>query len=217
MSVPKDRAKLASHLAVGAEALDSPLSGSQIEQFLIYLEDLKEWNQRVNLTAITVDDEIIEKHFLDSVAGLKAIEKRSGQTMLDVGTGAGFPGLPLKIVFPALQVTLVESSQKKAAFLYHIIGKLHLAGTAVINKRVEKLKEETARYDLIVARAFAKKKVVLERSIALLSNDGKLILYQGRPESASPLDHKNGLETTIQYQLPFSKIRRSLEIYRRKY
>lgn len=221
MSVPKDRAKLASLLAAGAEALDSPLSGFQIEQFLIYLEDLKEWNQRVNLTAITVDDEIIEKHFLDSVAGLKAIEKRSGQTLLDIGldigTGAGFPGLPLKIVFPALQVTLVESSQKKAAFLYHIIGKLHLAGTAVINKRVEKLKEETARYDLIVARAFAKKRVVLERSLALLSNDGKLILYQGRPESASPLDPKNGWETTIQYQLPFSKIRRSLEIFRRKY
>lgn len=216
MSVRKDRSKLAILLETGAKALDCPLTGSQIEQFLIYHEDLKEWNQRVNLTAITEDEEIIEKHFLDSIAGLKAIERHSGQTLLDIGTGAGFPGLPLKIVFPALQVTLVESSQKKAAFLYHIIGKLHLAGTTVINKRVEQLKEETARYNLIVARAFSKKEVVLEKSLALLSKDGKLILYQGRPGSASPLDHKSGWETTIEYQLPFSKIRRSLEIFRRK-
>jgi 16S rRNA (guanine527-N7)-methyltransferase len=215
VSARQDRSRLASLLATGAEAVGCPLTGFQIDHFLVYLDDLKEWNQRVNLTAITEDDEIIEKHFIDSLAGLKAIEKRAGQTVLDIGAGAGFPGLPLKIGFPELRATLVESSQKKAAFLYHIIGKLHLTETAVLNQRVEKLTEKTARYDLIVARAFAKKEVALERALALLSPKGKFILYQGREESVTPLKHKGAWETTIQYQLPFSKIHRRLEIFSR--
>jgi 16S rRNA (guanine527-N7)-methyltransferase len=209
------RAEPAFLLAAGAKALDIPLSDFQINQFMSYLEDLKEWNRLINLTAIVADEEIIEKHFLDSLAGLKAIEKRPGQTLLDIGTGAGFPGVPLKIAFPALRLSLVESSQKKAAFLHHLTGKLKLSEVNILNQRIEELLNVGRHYDLIVARAFAKIQTVLIKGMPLLTPRGKLILYQGRMQSQMPAHDMKGWEATVQYELPFSKIRRSLEIFRR--
>jgi len=202
---------LAAVLSTGAKALDISLSDHQINQFLNYLEDLKEWNRRINLTAIIADKEIIEKHFLDSLAGLRAIEKRPGQTLLDIGTGAGFPGVPLKIAFPSLRLSLVESSQKKAAFLHHIAGKLKLSEVTVLNQRIESLSAIDHPYDLIVIRAFAKIQIALARALPLLAPRGKLILYQSRMQSQP--HHMKEWEATIPYELPFSKIHRSLEIF----
>jgi 16S rRNA (guanine527-N7)-methyltransferase len=210
-----NRAEPAFLLATGAKALDIPLSDFQINQFMGYLEDLKEWNRSINLTAIIADDEIIEKHFLDSLAGLMAIEKRPGQTLLDIGTGAGFPGVPLKIAFPALRLSLVESSQKKAAFLHHLTGTLKLTEVSILNQRIEKLLNNGRHYDLIVVRAFAKIQSILVKAMPLLAPRGKLILYQGRMQSQMPVRDMKGWEATFQYELPFSKIRRSLEIFRR--
>jgi len=210
-----NRADPAFLLAAGAKALDIPLSDFQINQFMSYLEDIKEWNRAINLTAIISDEEIIEKHFLDSLAGLKAIEKRPGQALLDIGTGAGFPGVPLKIAFPALRLSLVESSQKKAAFLHHLTGKLKLSEVSILNQRIEKLSNIDRRYDLIVARAFAKIQIVLVKAMPLLAPRGKLILYQGRMQSQMPVRDMKGWEATVQYELPFSKIGRSLEIFSR--
>jgi 16S rRNA (guanine527-N7)-methyltransferase len=210
----EDRSRLASLLAKGASMLDCPLTDFQVSKFLLYLVELRGWNRRVNLTAITEDEAIIERHFLDSLAGLKAIEKRADPTLLDIGTGAGFPGLPLKIALPDLRVTLVESSQKKATFLHHVIGRLHISGVTVLNRNVEDLEENGTRYDWVVARAFAKKEIVLKKALCLLSPTGRFILFQGQRESERPPDIETGWVKTIFYELPFSKIRRRLEIFR---
>jgi 16S rRNA (guanine527-N7)-methyltransferase len=208
-----NRSDLPVLLAAGAKVLDIQLSDFQINQFMSYLEDLKKWNRSINLTAIIADKEIIEKHFLDSLVGLKAIDKRPGQTLLDIGTGAGFPGVPLKIAFPALRLSLIESSQKKAAFLHHLAGKLKLFEVTILNQPIENLLNTDRYYDLIVIRAFAKIQIALARALPLLAPRGKLILYQGRMQTH--VHEMNGWETTIQYELPFSKIRRCLEIFSR--
>lgn len=200
-------------MAKGASWLDCPLTQFQVSRFLLYLDELGEWNQRVNLTAITEDQEIIERHFLDSLAGIKAMEKQVGQTLLDIGTGAGFPGLPLKIARPDLRLTLVEPSQKKATFLHHVLGKLHMVGVSVVNRRVEDIEDNGTRYDWVVSRAFAKKEIVLKKALVLLSPTGRFILYQGERETERPPGIETGQVKTISYELPFSKIRRRLEIF----
>lgn len=208
-----NQSELAAFLGSGAKSLGVPLSDLQIDQFMTYMLELKKWNRLINLTAIIRDEEIIEKHFLDSLAGLKAIEDRPGQTLLDIGSGAGFPGVPLKIGLPSLKADLLESSQKKGAFLHHVVGILKLPEVAILNRRIESLIQADQRYDLIVTRAFAKIQITLEKAQPLLATHGKLILYQGRMLSPVPVNDMKGWEATIKYDLPFSKIQRRLEIF----
>jgi len=201
-------------LRTGAEQLGCSITDFQIEQFLLYLAELERWNKRLNLTAITDSEQVIEKHFLDSLAGTRAIEETiTTQSLLDVGSGAGFPGLPIKIALPKLHVTLLESSQKKASFLHFVIGRLHLPDSKVLNQKLEDLLAEAARYDIVVARAFAKKEAVLAKTLPLLSRGGRLILYRGETETNLP--HRNRMTKTeaVSYKLPFSNVRRHLEIF----
>lgn len=201
-------------LAAGASTMGIPLVPSQIGQFLRYLAILKEWNRRMNLTTITSDEEIIEKHFLDSLAGLKAIDRPEGKTVLDLGTGAGFPGLPLKIAAPGLRLTLVEPSQKKVAFLHHLCGLLGLTGVTLLNERVEALLKTRIRYDVIVSRALARPQAVLRKASGLLRPSGRLVLYLGRAPRGKDALESADWEETLPYSLPFSKIHRRLEVFR---
>jgi 16S rRNA (guanine527-N7)-methyltransferase len=137
----------------GAAELQLPLESQHISQFERYLKELVAWNKKTNLTAITDAKEIAVKHFLDSLACSKAL---TPGPLLDIGTGAGFPGIPLKILDPSLEVTLLEPSHKRGAFLHHIIGTLGLKHSGVIIRRLEDISrdaEHQDRYSNAITRA----------------------------------------------------------------
>ncbi len=158
------------------------LSDEQLRAFGLYARELLAWNQRVNLTAITEPHEIEVKHFLDSLSCLLALKPRAGDQLVDVGSGAGFPGIPLKIGCPQIQVVLVESIGKKAEFCRHIVQMLGLEGVEVIQARAELIgrsAEHRGRYDWAVARAVARLPVLLEVLLPLLRVGGVAIAQKG--------------------------------------
>lgn len=151
--------------------------------FLLYLKQLKIWNQSFNLTAITKDEEVIVKHFIDSLAALKAVNIGAGSHILDVGAGAGFPGIPLKIVRTDLYVTLVEPAHKKSAFLHFIVGFLRLKNVDVFQGTIERFRStrpDTITYDYLTTRAL-NPSIIFQKSQHLLNEGGKVIIYSARP------------------------------------
>ena len=152
-------------LARGAAALGLPLGAAQLEAYEVYFRELIAWNQRANLTAITDYEEVQQKHFLDSLTVALPLVRRWGagerlghRALVDVGTGAGFPGLALKIAFPALRVTLIEATGKKVRFLEHVVATLGVEDVRVVWGRAEELAhqpEHRERYDVATARAVA--------------------------------------------------------------
>jgi 16S rRNA (guanine527-N7)-methyltransferase len=149
-----------------------------LEPFLLYQQELLEWNTRFNLTAITEPGEIQSKHFLDSLALLTAYDQPSA-SLLDIGSGAGFPGLALKIVRPRWRVTLLEATNKKVTFLQHIVDTLQLSDVAVIHGRAEELAHKSdyrARFDVVTARAVAALPHLLEYCAPYCRVGGSIIL-----------------------------------------
>lgn len=157
------------------------LTDKQADQFIIYLEQLKAWNRSTNLTSITDEQEIVIKHFIDSLVGLVAEDFVLGAIILDVGTGAGFPGLPLKIVRPDLVITLLEPSQKKSSFLHFIVGILKLRNVRIVSQTIEQYVMKAARdkFDYVVTRAL-RYDIVLKKAQQLLTPDGKILVYLSR-------------------------------------
>src|SRR5262245_24417149 len=141
------------------------LTPEQEAQFDIYARELAIWNERVNLTAVTAPDAVRLRHFLDSLTILKAVPMPEGTQVIDVGTGAGFPGLPLLIACPDIHLTLLEATGKKVAFLDHLIALLNLNNATTLNARAEDAAHEPtqrAAYDVVVARAVARLPSLLE-------------------------------------------------------
>jgi 16S rRNA (guanine527-N7)-methyltransferase len=164
------------------------LNSEQVQQFVVYLEFLKTWNQTFNLTGITSDEEIVVKHFVDSFAVLNAVEIGSGTRLLDVGTGAGFPGVPLKIVRPDLRITLVEPVSKKTSFLRFLVGTLRLEATEIFEGTLDRFvsqRKGVDSYDYITTRAL-KTNLILQIGPKLLRPGGAAIFYSSR--SMSGLD-----------------------------
>jgi 16S rRNA (guanine527-N7)-methyltransferase len=158
------------------------LSGNQIRDFERFENSLLEWNRRSNLTAITGREEIRTKHFLDSLSCLKVMGLRPGMRVIDVGTGAGFPGVPLKIAAPGIQLTLVESTGKKADFCLHLVGHLQLHDVTVLHARAEDVGQDPAhreQYHWAVARAVADLSILAEYLLPLVRIGGHALAQKG--------------------------------------
>ena len=158
--------------------INSDEQGRVIEQFVLYRRELLDWNTRMNLTAITEPDEVLIKHFLDALSLLLAFDREQAH-VLDIGSGAGFPGIPLKIVRPQWRVTLLEATGKRINFLRHIIAMLQLDGIDVVQGRAEEIgrkDEYRAAFDLVTARAVAALPVLLEYCAPFCRLNGTILL-----------------------------------------
>jgi 16S rRNA (guanine527-N7)-methyltransferase len=157
------------------------LTNSQVSLFTIYWENLKLWNSKINLTSIRDDHEIIMKHFLDSVAVLNYFVVQENDLVVDVGSGAGFPGIPIKILRPNLDLTLVESVSKKASFLRFLKTRLELENTKIINLRAEeivKLSQHRQNYDLVLTRYIASIEDSIDYCLPLLKPSGNWVAFK---------------------------------------
>jgi len=162
-------------LARGIAALGSPLDGAQQDQLMRYVALLHKWNRVYNLTAVREIERMVSHHLIDSLAILPYVD---GTNVLDVGTGAGLPGIPLAIARPQLSVTLLDSIQKKTAFLQQAIGELGLKNASVVCNRVE-LWKPPQRFDVIVSRAFAELADFVNQSAHLLAPGGVFLAMKG--------------------------------------
>jgi 16S rRNA (guanine527-N7)-methyltransferase len=172
-------------LIAGAQKLQITLRPEHLEAFCYFQEELIAWNERFNLTAITDDTGIQIRHYLDSLSCLLALqagERFGSRQIIDVGTGAGFPGIPLKIVCPSIKLTLLEATGKKVRFLQHIVDQLHLEDVTVIHGRAEELGQDPRyreRYDWAVARAVADLPILVEYLLPLVRVGGRALAQKG--------------------------------------
>jgi 16S rRNA (guanine527-N7)-methyltransferase len=214
-----DPKSLRQMLDSGARELGVGLSEAQLDSCLLYLSELKKWNRKINLTAIRDDRDIIIKHFLDSFSFFKGFAPIEGLKLLDMGSGAGFPALPLKIAIPGISVTMVESVKKKAAFLRHIIRTLRLTGAEVSDKRTQELRDSFhSIFDVVTARAFADMETALAAGKPFLQSNGIMVLSRGQEEKITEQElSKAGvvLVRRMELTLPYSDYKRAIWVFRK--
>lgn len=195
------------------------LTDKQKQQFDKFYELLVEWNKVMNLTGITEYEEVNEKHFVDSLSIVKAIDMESLQSIIDVGTGAGFPGIPLKIAFPHLKVVLLDSLNKRINFLNEVISELELTDIKTIHGRAEDYAKQTEyreKFDLCVSRAVANLSTLSEYCLPYVSVNGLFIPYKSGEIDEELENSKKAvkvlggeIENVVKFQLPGTEIGRS--------
>ena len=201
------------------------LTEQQINQFLRYYELLVEWNEKMNLTAITTYDEVMKKHFVDSLSLIKTYDISKQVKVIDVGTGAGFPGLALKIAYPALQVTLLDSLNKRINFLNEVIAQLGLTGVETVHGRAEDFAKPNIlreKFDLCVSRAVANMSTLSEYCLPFVKVGGEFISYKSEKIDEEMSKAKNAisilggkLQRNEEFYLPDSDIYRNLVVIKK--
>ncbi len=167
-------------LIKGAKELGVKLDEAQVERFFVYLGELGKWNKKINLTAIDDEREIVVRHFLDSLALAESLAE--GEKVLDMGTGAGLPGIALKIANEALDITLMDKVEKKVVFLRHIIRTLGLEGVRALSARADDdvvIGEFGASFDVVLSRAFSGLEEFLTLAIPYITPGGRIIAVKG--------------------------------------
>lgn len=181
--------------AFGSEGFS--LTAQQTEQFVTYFDTLLEWNQKINLTAIEEPVEVAYKHFVDSACLLRVVPDLKQKSMIDIGTGAGFPGVPLKIMEPQLDLTLFDSLNKRILFLQELCRKLNLEGVNTIHGRAEEFgikPDYRGQYDIATARAVARMPVLLEICLPFVKKGGILIALKGPELETELAESSNALK-----------------------
>ena len=206
----------------GLEELQIALTNEQLQAFLIYYEMLVEKNKVMNLTAITEYEDVVEKHFLDSLSLVKTVSLSGKRTVLDLGTGAGFTGIPLKIAFPKLHIVLMDSLNKRVRFLEEVIGRLELKNICAVHGRAEEMgrkPEYREHFDLCVSRAVANLASLSEYCIPFVKKEGFFVSYKsGEVEEELEQAEKaikvlgGRLREVSKFQLPNTEMGRSLVV-----
>lgn len=202
------------------------LTEQQMEQFALYFQTLVEWNEKMNLTALTAEEDVYLKHFYDSVSAAFYYDFSRGGQICDVGAGAGFPSIPLKICYPQLKVTIVDSLKKRIGFLNHLATRLGLEDVAFYHDRAENFGKNIAfreKYDIVTARAVARMSVLSELCLPLAKKDGVFIAMKGAQAegeldtASSALEILGGETESIHtFALPREESERSVILIRKK-
>jgi 16S rRNA (guanine527-N7)-methyltransferase len=211
-------------LSEGAAAVGVPLGKAELDLFALYHRELLLWNRRINLVSQQTSREIVIRHFVDSLTPAPWIERPEG-LLMDIGSGGGFPGIPLRIALPNLHLTLVESSRKKTSFLAHIVRTLNLDNVTIIRERVEALIGEPAcagSFDTVLSRAAFKLPELIRMASFFLKPEGLLIALKG-PDPQEEMDEAKmvltatGMILTVcrDICLPCTDLSRKIIIYKR--
>lgn len=185
-----------------------------------YYELLIDWNNKINLTAIVDKEQVYLKHFYDSLTLFKIVDLNKIDSLCDLGTGAGFPGIVIKIFFPNIKITLVDALNKRINFLNEVVQKLKLSNVTLIHSRAEDYGSEHREcFDVVTARALSSLPVLLEYGVSLLKIDGMLCAMRGNDDSSDSLTAISqlnvSLEKVVHFQLPYEKSNRTLILFRK--
>ena len=212
-------------LTEGCAYFNIALEEVQIKQFLDYYELLIDWNKVMNLTGIVDFDEVLQKHFVDSLALVKGIDLGSGKKIMDIGTGAGFPGIPLKIAFPHLEIVLLDSLGKRVHFLQAVISRLGLKGITAIHGRAEDFARENGyreQFDVCVSRAVANLSSLSEYCLPYVKRGGCFVSYKSGVIEEELNQAKKAIyllggerQEVLKFTLPGSDIERSLVVIKK--